>query len=290
MWTWWSTPCSRPSPVTFSTAWTQMRSAGRTSHLIKACMRGIAGVPHGFPAPDSLAVYRSFGPIALFSKRASTWRWRACPGSCRAPLFVLIAALIKIDSPGPVFFRHVRVGRRRRPFLMWKFRKMYHNLPAQGPSLTRRYDPRMTRRRPRLGADQVGRVAAAVQRHRGRHERRRPPPRGAPVRRVLPGPVGRGAVGAARPCGAVPAPIPQRVGVVPAGLQRRGGLLRRTHPAPKAGRRRGLRGPASGPTPSSSSEPCWRRCAAWSRGRRSSTGGASSATRRPCRCWGWRGR
>jgi exopolysaccharide biosynthesis polyprenyl glycosylphosphotransferase len=41
-----------------------------------------------------------------------------------APLFVAIAALIKVDSPGPVFFRQVRMGAGGRPFRIWKFRTM----------------------------------------------------------------------------------------------------------------------------------------------------------------------
>ncbi len=61
------------------------------------------------------------------------------------PLFAIIAVLIRIDSPGPVFYRQTRVGRRHRDFKMLKFRKMYENLPSQGPSLTMRYDFRMTR-------------------------------------------------------------------------------------------------------------------------------------------------
>jgi lipopolysaccharide/colanic/teichoic acid biosynthesis glycosyltransferase len=61
------------------------------------------------------------------------------------PLFAVIAVLIKLDSKGPVFFRQSRVGRHRRNFKMWKFRKMYDDLPTQGPSLTLRYDFRMTR-------------------------------------------------------------------------------------------------------------------------------------------------
>jgi lipopolysaccharide/colanic/teichoic acid biosynthesis glycosyltransferase len=61
-----------------------------------------------------------------------------------APLFALIAVCIKLDSPGPVFYCQMRVGRHRRRFLMWKFRKMRHDLPVQGPSLTRRYDVRLT--------------------------------------------------------------------------------------------------------------------------------------------------
>ena len=62
-----------------------------------------------------------------------------------APLFLAIAIAIKRDSPGPVFFRQVRVGRKRRPFAMWKFRKMPHDLPEQGPMLTARNDRRLTR-------------------------------------------------------------------------------------------------------------------------------------------------
>jgi lipopolysaccharide/colanic/teichoic acid biosynthesis glycosyltransferase len=62
-----------------------------------------------------------------------------------APLFLLIIVAIKLDSSGPIFFRQVRVGRHGRRFLMWKFRKMYNDLPLQGPNLTKRYDFRMTR-------------------------------------------------------------------------------------------------------------------------------------------------
>ncbi len=42
------------------------------------------------------------------------------------PLILLIALLIKVDSPGPVFFRQQRLGRSRRPFQVAKFRTMQH--------------------------------------------------------------------------------------------------------------------------------------------------------------------
>jgi lipopolysaccharide/colanic/teichoic acid biosynthesis glycosyltransferase len=44
-----------------------------------------------------------------------------------APLFALIAALVKSSSPGPVFFRQVRVGQQAKRFEMLKFRSMYAN-------------------------------------------------------------------------------------------------------------------------------------------------------------------
>jgi len=42
-----------------------------------------------------------------------------------SPLLLLIAILVKLKSPGPVFFRQVRVGKRMKPFTMLKFRTMY---------------------------------------------------------------------------------------------------------------------------------------------------------------------
>ncbi len=41
------------------------------------------------------------------------------------PLFLLIALLIKVDSPGPVFFRQIRVGKAERLFACYKFRSMH---------------------------------------------------------------------------------------------------------------------------------------------------------------------
>ncbi|MFC4337176.1 sugar transferase [Salininema proteolyticum] len=42
-----------------------------------------------------------------------------------SPLLLVTALLIKLDSPGPVFFRQPRVGREGETFLCWKFRTMY---------------------------------------------------------------------------------------------------------------------------------------------------------------------
>lgn len=46
------------------------------------------------------------------------------------PGFLIIALLIKIESPGPVFFRQMRVSKNGKPFLIHKFRSMYVTQPA----------------------------------------------------------------------------------------------------------------------------------------------------------------
>ena len=62
-----------------------------------------------------------------------------------APLFALIALRVKLDSPGPVFFRQERVGRGGQPFRIHKFRTMVADAPQRGPALTVGADPRITR-------------------------------------------------------------------------------------------------------------------------------------------------
>lgn len=57
----------------------------------------------------------------------------------------LVALAIKLDSPGPVFYRQVRVGRRGREFRIHKFRTMTHNPGDRGPQLTVGADARITR-------------------------------------------------------------------------------------------------------------------------------------------------
>jgi len=62
-----------------------------------------------------------------------------------APLFALIALLIKLDSPGDVFFAHERVGRYGRKFKVLKFRTMVKDAPKRGGAITAGHDPRITR-------------------------------------------------------------------------------------------------------------------------------------------------
>lgn len=61
-----------------------------------------------------------------------------------APFFALASVLIKLDSPGPVFFRQERVGRFGVPFSIYKFRTMVADAERSGPRITIGRDPRIT--------------------------------------------------------------------------------------------------------------------------------------------------
>jgi lipopolysaccharide/colanic/teichoic acid biosynthesis glycosyltransferase len=60
-----------------------------------------------------------------------------------APVFIVVAATIKLESPGGILYRCRRVGRRGRDLPMLKFRKMHEG--ARGPALVQEKDERFTR-------------------------------------------------------------------------------------------------------------------------------------------------
>ncbi|MCF6521872.1 sugar transferase [Streptomyces sp. JJ36] len=73
-----------------------------------------------------------------------------------APVFALLAAVIRLDSPGPALYRQTRTGLDGRPFTMWKFRSMVTDADRirpllaaadeqDGPTFKIRRDPRVTR-------------------------------------------------------------------------------------------------------------------------------------------------
>jgi len=61
------------------------------------------------------------------------------------PLFIAVAILIKIDSPGPVFFKQQRMGKNLVPFLIYKFRTMARDASQKGLGITIGGDTRVTR-------------------------------------------------------------------------------------------------------------------------------------------------
>lgn len=61
------------------------------------------------------------------------------------PLLLAVALWVRLDSPGPVFFRQQRVGRRGQLFDIYKFRTMQTGAEAMGPQITVGEDARITR-------------------------------------------------------------------------------------------------------------------------------------------------
>lgn len=61
------------------------------------------------------------------------------------PVLLLIALAIKIDDPGPVFYRQVRVGKDGKEFRIFKFRTMIVDADKKGLAITVGRDNRITR-------------------------------------------------------------------------------------------------------------------------------------------------
>jgi len=98
----------------------------------------------------------SLGPRARAAKRAMDFVLASLALLVASPLLAVIGVAIKIDSPGPVFFRQERTGRAGKPFWIFKFRSMtadawqQRHLIAQqnqvdGPLFKMESDPRVTR-------------------------------------------------------------------------------------------------------------------------------------------------
>jgi sugar transferase (PEP-CTERM system associated) len=61
------------------------------------------------------------------------------------PIVILTAILIKLDSPGPIFYRQERVGKNGRHFVLVKFRSMQVDAEKDGPVWAQKDDDRATR-------------------------------------------------------------------------------------------------------------------------------------------------
>jgi exopolysaccharide biosynthesis polyprenyl glycosylphosphotransferase len=61
------------------------------------------------------------------------------------PLMLLVALVVRLDSPGAVLYRQERVGLNGKTFVLLKFRSMNSNAEARGPAWAQQRDPRVTR-------------------------------------------------------------------------------------------------------------------------------------------------
>ncbi|HYC40851.1 MAG TPA: sugar transferase [Chitinophagaceae bacterium] len=62
-----------------------------------------------------------------------------------SPLLFYTALRVRFSSPGPVIFSQERAGYKGRPFRMYKFRSMFRDAEKNGPALSSKTDPRITR-------------------------------------------------------------------------------------------------------------------------------------------------
>ena len=81
----------------------------------------------------------------LFAKRLLDLVVAAVGLVLALPFMMLVALAVRLDSPGPIFFRQERVGRRGREFTVWKFRSMRTDAEAGGARWAVQGDTRITR-------------------------------------------------------------------------------------------------------------------------------------------------
>lgn len=98
----------------------------------------------------------SFSRVNLFVKRMFDLLVAGTVVLIGLPVWIALAASVKLSSPGPVFFKQARTGRGGREFMMFKFRSMRADAPelhaqlageaneADGPIFKMKNDPRVT--------------------------------------------------------------------------------------------------------------------------------------------------
>ncbi|MCW3072825.1 MAG: glycosyl transferase [Bacteroidetes bacterium] len=59
-------------------------------------------------------------------------------------VYILVAIAVKLNSRGPIFYSHERIGWHGKPFMIHKFRSMYTDAEKMGPALSSKHDPRIT--------------------------------------------------------------------------------------------------------------------------------------------------
>ena len=108
--------------------------------LINHSVREIAGIPVLTLSETPLT------GMSLFLKNLEDRVLAALILLCASPVLLLIALAIKIDSPGPVFFRQERMGWTGESFRIWKFRSMHiHPLENGVVKQAQKNDPRITK-------------------------------------------------------------------------------------------------------------------------------------------------
>jgi Undecaprenyl-phosphate glucose phosphotransferase len=131
-------PCAGAAPV---------RAALRTLGTLPADIRLSVELEGVLPsAQASLLIYQR--PLAgwrIIVKRTMDVALSGALLIVFAPLMAVVAALVKLDSRGPVIFRQQRFGFNKQPFTVYKFRTMHCGADDPTVLQARRSDPRVTR-------------------------------------------------------------------------------------------------------------------------------------------------
>lgn len=104
-------------------------SAGPPSSCRVARNEALALQPNVVSAP--VRARRTGHAIQYAVKRVVDYVGTACGLVLISPFLLLVAVLIKLDSPGPVLFRQIRIGKDGRPFALYKFRTMRNGCDSQ---------------------------------------------------------------------------------------------------------------------------------------------------------------
>jgi lipopolysaccharide/colanic/teichoic acid biosynthesis glycosyltransferase len=105
----------------------------------------MTAVPTG-PAPTAVSVPIARTPASYrIAKRALDLTVASIGLVLSSPVMAGIAAVIRLESPGPIFFRQERVGLGGRPFMLFKFRSMHD---AADEAAHREYVQRLLKRGP----------------------------------------------------------------------------------------------------------------------------------------------
>ncbi|HVR28420.1 MAG TPA: exopolysaccharide biosynthesis polyprenyl glycosylphosphotransferase [Thermoanaerobaculia bacterium] len=98
-------------------------------------------------APGRLVFSEGFRltPSYLLWKRVVDVTFALALLALAAPILLLVALAIRLESPGPVLFRQERVGQHGRAFTLYKFRSMVEDAESRGAAWAQRNDARVTR-------------------------------------------------------------------------------------------------------------------------------------------------
>ncbi len=130
-------------------AWAKaLRGANVQSEIVVPELAAMAPLGLG-PNRDVPSVIVAAGPLDLTDrivKRLFDIALASAALLCLLPLLVLTAIAVRLNSPGPILFKQVRIGRGNQMFQMLKFRSMYvQQLDGAGHRSASRDDDRITR-------------------------------------------------------------------------------------------------------------------------------------------------